>query len=88
MINLKPSRIIVFLIKLYQKYVSPILPPSCRFYPTCSHYAVDAFSRHGAFKGGYLSIKRLAKCNPLHPGGIDPAPEEFNFFHKSIKRNG
>ncbi|MFQ5944910.1 MAG: membrane protein insertion efficiency factor YidD [Anaerolineae bacterium] len=62
------------LIRLYQRFVSPALPPSCRFYPTCSHYAYQAISTHGAMKGGWMALRRLSRCHPLHPGGYDPVP--------------
>ncbi|MBC5898276.1 membrane protein insertion efficiency factor YidD, partial [Bacillus pumilus] len=58
----------------YQKCISPLTPPSCRFYPTCSNYGLEAIKTHGALKGGWLTIKRILKCHPLHPGGIDPVP--------------
>lgn len=76
-----PARALLGAIRLYQATLSPALPvlfgPSCgcRFAPTCSHYAADAVSRHGAFRGAWLAVRRLAKCNPLHPGGLDPVPE-------------
>lgn len=60
--------------RFYQKYISPIFPPSCRFEPTCSNYGIEAVQEHGALKGGYLTIKRILKCHPLHPGGYDPVP--------------
>ncbi|GGM37645.1 putative membrane protein insertion efficiency factor [Paraliobacillus quinghaiensis] len=64
------------IIRLYQKFISPIKPPSCRFYPTCSHYGMEAIQRFGAVKGGYLTIKRILKCQPFHSGGFDPVPEK------------
>jgi putative membrane protein insertion efficiency factor len=65
----------IVLIRLYQKLISPLLPQnSCRFYPTCSHYAVDAIERYGTMKGLYLFLKRILRCHPLHPGGFDPVP--------------
>jgi putative membrane protein insertion efficiency factor len=62
------------IIKLYQILISPLLGPNCRFHPTCSHYAIEAIARHGVLKGGYLSVRRLIKCQPLHEGGLDPVP--------------
>lgn len=70
------TRILILLIQFYQKTISPALPPSCRFYPTCSQYSVEAFSRFGVFKGFVLTIKRLSKCHPFHSGGIDLVPEK------------
>jgi putative membrane protein insertion efficiency factor len=66
-------------IRLYQITLSPFLPPSCRFEPSCSRYAYQAIDRFGFFKGGWLAAKRLARCHPFHPGGLDPVPEEFHF---------
>jgi putative membrane protein insertion efficiency factor len=63
-----------FLIKSYQRLLSPLLGPRCRFYPTCSHYALEAIERHGAARGGALALRRLLRCHPLHPGGYDPVP--------------
>jgi putative membrane protein insertion efficiency factor len=69
--------LLIILIKLYQHIVSPLLGPRCRFYPSCSNYAVEALQLHGVFKGLYLIIKRISKCHPFHEGGIDPVPEKF-----------
>ena len=69
-----PSRILATLIRGYQRFVSPALPPSCRFHPSCSQYALEAVTRHGALKGGWLAARRLARCHPFHPGGFDPVP--------------
>jgi putative membrane protein insertion efficiency factor len=65
---------LVGLVRVYQRLVSPLLPPSCRFYPSCSAYAVTALERHGAAKGTWLAARRLARCHPFHPGGLDPVP--------------
>ncbi len=66
------SRLILFAIRGYRRLISPFLPSSCRFSPTCSHYAQQAFERYGAIKGSRLTIKRIVKCHPYHPGGFDP----------------
>lgn len=63
-------------IRFYQKYLSPLKPPTCRFYPTCSEYALKAIEIHGAVKGAFLAIVRICKCHPFHPGGIDHVPEK------------
>jgi len=63
-----------WLIRAYQRFISPGLPPSCRFYPTCSEYAWQAIDRYGALKGSWLAVKRVVRCNPLNPGGYDPVP--------------
>lgn len=66
--------IAVFFITLYQKLVSPMFPPSCRYYPTCSQYAKDAIEKYGITWGSYLAARRLLRCHPFHPGGYDPVP--------------
>jgi uncharacterized protein len=64
----------ILLIKFYQRYITHMLPPSCRFEPSCSHYALQAFHKYPFFKALYLSIRRILKCHPFHKGGIDPLP--------------
>ena len=71
------KKIVIGFIRFYQIVISPLKPPSCRFYPTCSHYGLEAVQRHGALKGGWLAIKRIVKCHPFHPGGMDPVPDEW-----------
>jgi len=68
------KKILIGFIKLYQITLSPFLGDSCRFYPSCSNYGIEAIKKHGAFKGFYLTIKRIFKCHPFHPGGHDPVP--------------
>lgn len=68
--------IFIGLVRFYQLAISPYTPATCRFYPTCSSYSLEAFKRFGAIKGLYLSIKRISKCHPFHPGGVDYVPEK------------
>lgn len=65
---------LLLLIRIYRVIISPLFPPSCRFYPTCSNYAQEAIEKHGAIKGSWLSVRRLSKCHPFHSGGYDPVP--------------
>ncbi|HYM21274.1 MAG TPA: membrane protein insertion efficiency factor YidD [Candidatus Kapabacteria bacterium] len=67
-------RIFVFLIRMYQRLLSPMLGNNCRFEPTCSEYSAQAIMKYGIFKGSWLGIKRIGRCHPLHPGGYDPVP--------------
>ncbi|WP_423799370.1 membrane protein insertion efficiency factor YidD [Neobacillus sp. SAB-20_R2A] len=76
------KKLFIALIRFYQIAISPLKPPSCRFYPTCSHYGLEAVQRFGAIKGGYLAIKRILKCHPFHPGGVDPVPEKWQAHKK------
>ena len=62
----------ILLIRFYQLFISPLFPPTCRFYPTCSQYAIEAILKKGVLRGVFLAIKRIAKCHPFHPGGYDP----------------
>lgn len=70
------KKILMFIIKVYQKAISPLMPPSCRFHPTCSNYGIEALETHGALKGSWLTIRRISKCHPFHEGGFDPVPEK------------
>ncbi|UOY94382.1 membrane protein insertion efficiency factor YidD [Ectobacillus sp. JY-23] len=72
------KKILMLLIIFYQRFLSPLKPPSCRFHPTCSHYGLEALRVHGAWKGTYLTVMRILKCHPFHPGGFDPVPEKKN----------
>lgn len=71
------KKLFILLITFYQKVISPLKPPSCRFYPTCSHYGLEAIQRYGAIKGGWLTVKRISRCHPFHSGGVDPVPEKW-----------
>ncbi|MDR1725396.1 MAG: membrane protein insertion efficiency factor YidD [Bacteroidales bacterium] len=73
-INRYISIIFLFLIRFYQLSISPILPNSCRFTPTCSQYAIEAIKKYGAFKGGWLAFRRILRCNPWGKSGYDPVP--------------
>lgn len=66
------DRAVIGLILFYRKYISPLKKPCCRFYPTCSQYAISAVRKYGAFKGSFLAVKRILRCNPLFKGGYDP----------------
>ncbi|MFN5369852.1 MAG: membrane protein insertion efficiency factor YidD [Bacteroidia bacterium] len=69
-----PGKLLIYIFTLYQRYISPGLPPSCRFYPTCSHYGIEAVRKYGALKGGWLSLKRIFRCHPWGGHGYDPVP--------------
>jgi len=68
------KRVLIAIVRGYKKYISPLLPPSCRFTPTCSEYAMEALQKHGAWKGSLLAIWRILRCNPFGKGGYDPVP--------------
>ncbi|UCC86359.1 MAG: membrane protein insertion efficiency factor YidD [Anaerolineales bacterium] len=63
------------LIRAYQRFISPLFPPTCRFEPSCSHYGYEAISKYGILRGGWLATKRISRCHPFNPGGYDPVPE-------------
>jgi putative membrane protein insertion efficiency factor len=69
-----PRTVLILLVRAYQIVLSPLLPASCRYYPSCSTYAIEALARYGALRGGWLTLRRLARCNPFRPGGYDPVP--------------
>lgn len=67
-------------VHVYRKLISPFIPPRCRYYPTCSTYALTSVRRFGPIKGGWLALRRIVRCNPWSAGGIDPVPESYAFF--------
>lgn len=70
------KRLFIALIGFYKKYISPRTTPCCRFSPSCSSYGIEAIERYGAFKGGFMTVWRILRCNPFNPGGYDPVPEK------------
>ncbi|MCC6503510.1 MAG: membrane protein insertion efficiency factor YidD [Deltaproteobacteria bacterium] len=80
------KRSFILLISFYKTIISPVLPPSCRFYPSCSDYARSSIEAHGVLRGSYLSLRRLLKCHPYHDGGFDPVPDSFHWHGKSCTK--
>ena len=76
------KKLFIASIRFYQKNISPYKGFKCPYYPSCSHYGVEAIEKHGAFKGGILTAWRILRCNPFSKGGVDPVPEEFRLFGK------
>ena len=68
------KRVLLAIFRFYQRAISPLFPPRCRYIPTCSEYAVEAVEKYGALKGGWLALKRFLRCHPFHEGGYDPVP--------------
>jgi hypothetical protein len=68
------SRVLIGVFRAYQRWIRPAFPPACRFAPSCSAYAVEAVERYGVWRGSWLAIRRLLRCHPYHPGGLDPVP--------------
>ena len=71
------ARLLMALIRVYQRYLSPLLGPTCRFHPSCSHYGHECLRVHGAARGSYLTLRRLLRCHPFNPGGYDPPPPKI-----------
>ncbi|WP_233487857.1 membrane protein insertion efficiency factor YidD [Aerococcus sp. 1KP-2016] len=76
------KKALIKMVRGYQKYISPMFPPTCRYYPSCSTYMIQAINKHGAGKGTLMGTARILRCNPMVPGGLDPVPDHF-----SLKRN-
>lgn len=76
------NKLLIGLVNVYKKFISPILPPTCRYYPTCSTYMIDALKKHGAILGLIMGISRIIRCNPFVKGGVDPVPDYF-----TLRRN-
>jgi putative membrane protein insertion efficiency factor len=77
------ARALMVSIAGYRRFISPLIPPRCRFAPSCSEYALEALRVHGAIRGLWLTVRRLARCQPFHPGGYDPVPAVFTFWGKA-----
>jgi putative membrane protein insertion efficiency factor len=80
--------ILLAIIAGYRRFISPLLPSSCRFHPTCSQYAHQAIAQHGAARGSWLAAKRILKCHPFHPGGLDPVPDCHCSDHRQSPSHG
>ena len=80
------KKIAIFFIRLYQKLISPLKPPCCRFTPTCSAYAAEAYQNRGFFVGSFLSVRRILRCNPFSKGGYDPVPYGYRFKRIDLMR--
>ncbi|MFV0421302.1 membrane protein insertion efficiency factor YidD [Oleidesulfovibrio sp.] len=83
--NIELRKIAILPIRFYQRFISPLFPPSCRFVPSCSAYAAEALLRHGIIKGGALAFWRILRCNPLCAGGYDPVPESRDQDAKRVR---
>ena len=71
-------QVLLLPVRLYRRVLSPVMPPVCRFHPSCSKYALEALTTHGPFRGSWLAARRLVRCHPFHPGGMDPVPPAPN----------
>ena len=83
-----PAHATLSVIRFYRRFVSPMFPPSCRFYPTCSQYALEAIQTHGFVRGVWLSTLRIGKCHPFHRGGFDPVPEARDCARREKHEHG
>jgi putative membrane protein insertion efficiency factor len=89
LIELALLQLLLLPVRLYRRFLSPVLPPACRFHPSCSKYALDALTTHGPFRGSWLAARRLSRCHPFHPGGLDPVPPpRAAAFSSARTRNG
>lgn len=79
------NKLIISLIRVYQLIISPLLGPRCRYYPSCSHYTIEAIQLHGPIKGCFLAVRRVLRCHPGHPGGFDPVPGSCSECDKTEK---
>jgi len=82
------KRVLLALIKIYRTYISPMTPPTCRFHPTCSAYALHAIEEHGVWRGSWYAIIRIVKCGPWHRGGYDPVPRRLTYNNDSPNQEG
>lgn len=74
-------------IKFYRRFISPLFPPTCKYYPTCSGYALEAFEKHGFFKGFILTVWRILRCNPFSNGGVDYVPDKVTIDYFRVRKN-
>lgn len=79
-----PARLLIALVTGYRRFISPLLGPRCRFYPSCSAYALEALRTHGALRGGWLTVWRVLRCQPFHPGGFEPVPPAVQTKKKNV----
>ena len=79
------KQLLIGIIRFYKKYISPALPPACRFHPTCSVYAIQAIERFGVLRGGLLAVWRILRCNPFCKGGVDPVPPKGKWRNEEKK---
>ena len=80
------ARIMIGALRFYKRWISPAFPPVCRFYPSCSSYGIEALQVHGVLRGSYLTVRRLLRCGPWHPGGLDPVPPRRPPRHDDDRR--